>query len=58
MEHFCQFDHGLDEECSKPATIRCFGMWLCAEHYDWHCRFMRELRLNPDEYPEGEPDDC
>ena len=52
MEHYCEFDHNLENPpCGKPAKIRCHGMWMCADHYDWHTRFMAQFGLGPDHYP-------
>ena len=52
-KHYCEFDHDLDEPCGRPATIRCHGMWFCAEHYDRHTEFMAEIGLGPDDYAPG-----
>ena len=58
--HFCEYDHQLDEPCGAPASIRCTGMWMCAEHYDQHARFMATFGMTP-ESPDREslalPDD-
>jgi hypothetical protein len=46
-EHFCEFDHNLDEPCGKPASIKWRGMWFCAEHWDWHEEFCAEINVDP-----------
>lgn len=51
-EHSCEYDHNLDEQCGKPATIRVrlgrHVMWMCAEHYDEHARFMATMGKTPE----------
>jgi len=46
-EHFCEFDHNLDEPCRKPASIKWREMWFCAEHWDWHEQFCEEIGIDP-----------
>ena len=59
-QHYCEMDvlilapgvcQSLDEPCGLPATIRCIGMWLCADHYDENARMMAQLGRTP----EGDP---
>ena len=47
-EHFCEYDHNLDEPCDKPATIKVVGMWMCAQHYDEHARLMAVMGRTPE----------
>jgi hypothetical protein len=47
-EHFCEYDHNLDEPCDKPVVIKVIGVWLCAEHYDEHARFMAGFGRTPE----------
>ena len=56
-EHFCEYDHNLDEPCGKPAGIKWQGMWLCAEHYDWTMDFFEKFGGDPFATPGPKPDD-
>ena len=47
-EHFCEYDHHLDEPCGKPAVIKVLEMWMCAEHYDEHARLMAQMSRTPE----------
>jgi hypothetical protein len=46
-EHYCEFDHNLDEPCGRPACMKWRGMWFCAEHWDWHEKFCAEIKVDP-----------
>jgi hypothetical protein len=46
-EHYCEFDHNLNEPCGRPARMKWRGMWFCAEHWDWHEKFCAEIKVDP-----------
>jgi hypothetical protein len=46
-EHYCEFDHNLDEPCGRPACMKWRGMWFFAEHWDWHEKFCAEIEVDP-----------
>jgi hypothetical protein len=43
------------ERCDAPATIKCFGTWFCAEHYDAFHEDGRCLHVPPDEFEPKNP---
>jgi hypothetical protein len=51
-EHFCEYDHNLDEACGKPAGIKWHGMWLCAGHYDWTIEFFAAIGIDAEDATE------
>lgn len=46
-EHYCEYDHNLDEPCGKPARLKLLGLWLCAEHYDEAMRLFNLIGVDP-----------
>ena len=52
-EHFCEYDHNLEEDCGRQSSICIFfkngeKLWLCAEHYDEHAKRMAAAGLMPE----------
>jgi len=46
-EHYCEYDHNLEEPCGKPAGLKWGWLWLCAEHYDHTMKMLERAGIDP-----------